>query len=393
MRPLVRSLLALGLLLPIGVALAWAQMDARREAELKAQMIEAFKKMQTEKQRPGNEFEFIYATIAEEIGAPELCARIHPDAEHGLGFNPPGLQIYYLQSRCYFDVAIKTRDRALCDKVRSLSRLPFVDGSKISQKDCVAEIGRNAESLNPGSRFFNAKPVLMKMGYTKETIPAAIIRSENDESLMWLEFYRSIAMTPGFRARLSRLPDFSRTAAVVSMKECDPHFIKTRSPQQPPHDIQCCPDFDSDGRCDAEAGPDASRLDDLVLEPVQGRPPRILCGDQPLRIEVRLRNKGAQAFPQGSAWVEIVNLNPLMFGVAKADLQIPIPGIPPGGATTMAFPPLRPTVSADPSRRLRYSPRLLMVSGHLQGGPVLDFDVEAEAANSPRCVAGVSQRP
>src|SRR5262245_44491504 len=161
-----------------------------------------------------------------------------------------------------------------------LIRPPLLDCSKISRQECLAGIGRPSELANdrPGSTYFDAKPILTKMGYTKETVPAAIVRSEIDETHMWLRFYESIAMTPGFRARLSRLPDFSRTAEQVSMTECEPHFIKTRTPYPPPQDIKCCPDFDGNGRCDAEAGPNASRLDDLVIEPVQGRPPRILCG-------------------------------------------------------------------------------------------------------------------
>src|SRR5207247_4263408 len=61
----------------------------------------------------------------------------------------------------------------------------------------------------------------------------------------------------------------------------------------PPDDVTCCPDFNDNGQCDdKESAANTLNMEDVAIEPVEGKPPGILCGDEPLRIEVRLRNNG-----------------------------------------------------------------------------------------------------
>jgi peroxiredoxin len=341
-----------------------------------------------EARRPQNQHEVIYYFIAKEIGAPELCARISPLAEHGLGLNPPGYQIYYTRSHCYLDVAVRTGNAKLCDEVRSLST-PFVDGSKISRAECLKSVGHPEQLINagPGANFFDAKPILTQMGYTQEMIPAQIVRSNPDEAFMWHAFYKSIATTPDFRHRLGRLPDFSQVAGRVSTLTCGPHFIPAKRPFPPPDDETCCPDFDRNGRCDdRENAANNFNMEDLAIEPVEGKPSPILCGDQPLEIEVRLRNTGRQTAHHAAGWVEIINLNPLLFGLSKADLQIPIPEIGPGGEATVTFPPMKLDLSRGERDRLNLDPRVATAKGESYAR-FIDLHIEAEATDSPRCAA------
>ena len=341
-----------------------------------------------ETRRQANQHEFIYSDIAKEIGAPEMCAKIYPLAEHGLGNNPRGYQIYYVRSRCYCDVAVKTGNAKLCEEVRSLSTL-FVDGSKISREECLKTMGHPEELFNasPGANFFDARPILTQMGYTKEMIPASIIRSNPDEGFMWHAFYTSLATTPDFRARLGRLTDYSRTAEAVSTVTCERHFIRAKRPFPPPDDVTCCPDFNDNGQCDdKESAANTLTMEDVAIEPVEGKPPGILCGDEPLRIEVRLRNNGLKTAHRSEGWVEIVNLNPLLFGLSKADLQIPIPEIPPGGEATVTFPPLKLVSPPDGRNSLRLDPRVLTAKGESYAS-FIDLHIEAETGDSPRCAA------
>src|SRR5262245_15808983 len=110
-------------------------------------------------ERAENSMEADYAQIAKGAGLPQLCARIYPGATAGAGFNPVGYQTWYAQSRCYYDVAVKTGDTRLCDKVRSRATL-FSNGWGISASACRKEVA--SEKRPPGThiRYLNAKPIL-----------------------------------------------------------------------------------------------------------------------------------------------------------------------------------------------------------------------------------------
>src|SRR5262245_53850765 len=67
-------------------------------------------------------FELAYGDFAVYLRAPELCAKIGPDAvEHGPIFGNSDMRIRYVQSKCYYDLALNTRNLSLCAKVRTIS--------------------------------------------------------------------------------------------------------------------------------------------------------------------------------------------------------------------------------------------------------------------------------
>ena len=183
-------------------------------------------------------------------------------------------------------------------------------------------------------------------------------------------------------------------------RTCDEHFANVRHAHYVggPAESECCPDFDDNGRCD-ELQPELRWVttDDVKIAAVADNPPSLLCGDEPLRIAVRVRNANpSKTIPRGSGWLEVVNLNPVLFGVAPAALRAPIPKLAPLEERTVVFPPLREAQGRtfDAESRRRYAPRIALfgiqvVNGNLlKDPPWLDRSVELSAKDSPRCARG-----
>ena len=153
-------------------------------------------------------FESGYAYLALTLNAPELCERISPQAvEHGPIFGDRDKRIRYLQSICFYDLAIHRGDPSLCARVRTISR-PFRDGSGISEALCRgrASAGRSSMGGNYGTGI-----LLGVMGFNDDAIRAVYpdhpAPDRSYDFLSRLTFGRErVDLTP----RIGRLPDFSR---------------------------------------------------------------------------------------------------------------------------------------------------------------------------------------
>jgi hypothetical protein len=72
-----------------------------------------------ETNRDPNSWETAYAIVGVDAESPEVCAKISPFAVDGAGFAAFGKQTWYVQSRCYYDIAVQTGNARLCTHVRS----------------------------------------------------------------------------------------------------------------------------------------------------------------------------------------------------------------------------------------------------------------------------------
>jgi hypothetical protein len=81
------------------------------------------------------------------------CRSIPDDSyQTGLFFNPDGLQTYYDRARCYQDLAVLSRDAALCARVVQ-RRSWFLDGSGISPGACRKRVAaQDASDIAAASR-------------------------------------------------------------------------------------------------------------------------------------------------------------------------------------------------------------------------------------------------
>jgi peroxiredoxin len=291
-------------------------------------------------ERDQNDMEADYAWIAKGAGLPQLCARIYPGATAGAGANPVGWQVWYAQSRCYYDVAVKTGDARLCDKVRSLSTL-FVNGSGINARECRKDVATEKRSPGTYIPWMIARPILEKMGYTEAMIPREFLR-EADESDMWLKFLDSIATTPDFISRIDRLPDYSKDPAATSTTTCQPPYILSGVRPGMSFERGCCMDMNRNGACDEEEFKgEHVHAKDLVIEVTPGKPPTSLCGDRAFDVEVGITNNGLFPVRPGSGYVTMMPVNPAAFGLTGADFYKPLPAIPPGARVTVRFEQLR----------------------------------------------------
>ncbi|MEL7547003.1 MAG: hypothetical protein AAGJ84_10155 [Pseudomonadota bacterium] len=91
---------------------------------------------------------------AERVAACEAIPKTQ--TSDGLFFNPPGLKTYYDRSECLQKAAVDLRAPDLCSRVRE-RRLPFQDGSGISQTACYDGIERAiAEDTAQATEILNA---------------------------------------------------------------------------------------------------------------------------------------------------------------------------------------------------------------------------------------------
>ena len=154
-----------------------------------------------------NAFEAAYEYLAITLDAPELCERISPDTvEHGPIFGNSDMRIRYLQSMCFFNMAAKRRDPSLCKRVRTISTF-WRDGSGVTADTC-----RGAIAKGPWGGNYGTGMVLGVMGYPDEEIRKVYPdHPAPDRSYKFMsDFTYSSARLKVLKARLDRLPDFSR---------------------------------------------------------------------------------------------------------------------------------------------------------------------------------------
>jgi hypothetical protein len=160
---------------------------------------------QAEETRMPNAFELAYTAMALDMESPELCAKISPRAESFALFNNPGTQVYWERSRCFFYVAVKSLNPALCREVVEADAW-FHDGSYFSRDSCERLVAEG-RPFNFNLSFDHAL-ILREMGYGDADISARFARHPGEPA--WFAFYLdSLKRGDGdFQRRLNRLPDF-----------------------------------------------------------------------------------------------------------------------------------------------------------------------------------------
>jgi hypothetical protein len=153
--------------------------------------------------QPSKEENFFYAA-AFDFDAPQLCGKIGKEAGETAGFARLGYQIEYFRSECYQEIALKTKDRSLCDRVISISTL-FLDGSGISPKACLKEITENKKPTNPiVPPPLELPQILDRLGYTQQVLAHKL---HGVDPVLGL--YNRIKRDPSFIAKLKSGPDYS----------------------------------------------------------------------------------------------------------------------------------------------------------------------------------------
>jgi hypothetical protein len=151
-------------------------------------------------------FEMAYGGLAVHLNLPELCEKISPDAvEHGPIFGHPQLRIRYVQSECFYNLAMTRRDATLCARVRTISTL-WRDGSGRDEFWCRNDLRAGKD----GAPEYYAPGVLLDaMGFSDSEIRHAFPdHPAPDRSYDFL--YVDDSQREAIKARLARLPDFSR---------------------------------------------------------------------------------------------------------------------------------------------------------------------------------------
>lgn len=146
--------------------------------------------------RDANGYEQMYAYMASKLTeskidlahhAEKLCEKIYPYAEY---------DIKYVQSACFWAVAINTKNPQLCEFVKDASTL-YVNGSRYSKENCLTEISRGNMGVEEGI-FGEGENILKDMGYSK-----------NDYRGDHIDFFVKNLSTKNkdFQDRLDKLPD------------------------------------------------------------------------------------------------------------------------------------------------------------------------------------------
>ncbi len=152
---------------------------------------------------PANGLEYSYYYMASTAGIDLLCEKISPAVTQRPFAVSAGDEIHYLRSRCFFAVAIRSRDQSLCDQVRTAHSL-FWDGSNISPETCRARIDRG-EKVRWGGRI-DAELILRLLGYSEDEV----MENAGGSSEPWQRAYRALVRSSNGDAKLDTLPDFSR---------------------------------------------------------------------------------------------------------------------------------------------------------------------------------------
>jgi len=150
-------------------------------------------------------FELAYADLAVYLHAPELCEKIGRDTvEHGPIFGERTMRIRYVESECYYDMALNHRNLAYCERVRTISTF-WRDGSGMSAEACRSAV---ASGPHHYGGLYAVGLLLNAMGFSDDDINTAM--RDRPESMRVYEFMTGSSHSNDIRARLARLPDFSR---------------------------------------------------------------------------------------------------------------------------------------------------------------------------------------
>ena len=126
--------------------------------------INGFQPPWVQLQRPSDK-DFFFLDVALDFSAPNICDKINPHAR-AISFD----EISYYRSECYNQVALKTHNPDLCDKVKSLSTI-FLWGSKMSRANCIKKVQRGDPAPNiTHVGYYDLSKMLPLMGFTEERI-------------------------------------------------------------------------------------------------------------------------------------------------------------------------------------------------------------------------------
>jgi hypothetical protein len=163
---------------------------------------------------PTERDEFFYQ-VALEFADPALCKKISTYASSGGSdwATPPGYQISYLQSYCYYNLAGAMRDLSLCDHVRPLSTSSY-DGSKFNPQDCRLK----SQSAPAGSAVDPHTVVqwLQKLGYGADDIHEGQYRTNLKNSIS--DAYDQLRQESLFEERIEGAPSFDEPFAVAKIR-------------------------------------------------------------------------------------------------------------------------------------------------------------------------------
>ena len=170
--------------------------------------------------RPSNYHEAFYTQIAGSFGDSNVCEKISPRA---VNEELPSLETKYRvtfqRSECYFDAALKRKDKALCDLVTRIVTLP-PNASEVSGSQCRRLLKNSGNSrFAPTPYFAPSASIMQEMGYrdqdyfealTKHQVPASTKVGVADwgQFYSYLMFGASPDQQQDFLRRAERLPSY-----------------------------------------------------------------------------------------------------------------------------------------------------------------------------------------
>jgi len=152
-----------------------------------------------------NVFESGYEYLALFLDAPPLCDRISPQTvEHGPIFGNSDMRIRYLQSMCFYNLALQRQDASLCQRVRTISAF-LRDGSGVSEARCRERVADGPRHMGGD---YGTGMLLGVMGYPDDEIRKVF--PDHPVPDRAFEFKLHVVSRNELRRRIERLPDFSR---------------------------------------------------------------------------------------------------------------------------------------------------------------------------------------
>jgi hypothetical protein len=149
---------------------------------------------------------FVYE-VAMQFKDAGSCEKISRYAEgSGGGMGPPGYEISYLRSQCFYNLAGALHDLSLCDRVRPISK-GVRDGSKYSPQSCRVRPGHAAGIVN--SQTIGAW--MRRLGYRDEEIRHVLYRGAFNSPIS--AKYDRLKQDPEFAKKIDAGPNFEDPSA------------------------------------------------------------------------------------------------------------------------------------------------------------------------------------
>jgi hypothetical protein len=157
-------------------------------------------------QSPTEKDIFLYG-VAMQFKDPGPCERISRFAEgSGGGMGPPGYEISYLQSQCFYNLAGSLHDLSLCDRVRPISK-GVRNGSNYSPSWCRVRPGAAAGMVNSHT----IETWMQRLGYKGEDIQHALYPGAFNSPIS--NQYDRLKQDPEFSKRIDAGPNFEDPSA------------------------------------------------------------------------------------------------------------------------------------------------------------------------------------